>query len=79
MVNLENLSERLYRSTEISVGDKFIVKALIAIAERLSQDTEIKKRLRDIVQTSKCSDYKNPSEMESRVMALVNELEGEAI
>ena len=77
MVNLEALSNRLYRSTQISTSDRFIITALIAIAERLPQDTDVKKRLCDIVRTSKCSDYKNPSELESAVMALVDELEKE--
>jgi len=79
IVDLKELNTDILHDDSISMNTYFIVRGLIAIAERLSQDTEIKKRLRDIVQTSKCSDYKNPSELESAVMSLVDELEKETV
>lgn len=73
--NLQTLSGKLDRAHEMTIGERLTVEALIAIAERLPQDTEIKERLRAIVQNSKCSDYKSPSELEAAIMALADELE----
>ena len=79
IVDLKELNTDILHDDSISMNTYFIVRGLIAIAERLPQDTGIKKRLRDIIRNNKCSDYKNPSELESAVMSLVDELEKETV
>lgn len=79
IINLGELHEEIvqdYSKHHESIDTYFIVRGLIAIAERLPQDTEIRERLRAIVANNKCSDYKEPSELEAAIMALSDELEG---